>query len=104
MGFLKNIPALAEPELATVDKIKDLSPALAILWLLDRVLLWPEKKSRKSFSKECRNHTEALSKNNNHFERVLTENKNQTLLKKSGRKIMYKKSLSLSGDHSKKYM
>ena len=31
MGFLKNIPALAEPELATVDKIKDLSPALAIL-------------------------------------------------------------------------
>ena len=28
----------------TVESIKDLSPALAILWLLDNVLLWPGRK------------------------------------------------------------
>ena len=44
---------LAEPELlATVDKIKDLSPALAILWLLDSVLLWPGKIKRKVSKKD----------------------------------------------------
>ena len=44
----------------TVESIKDLSPALAILWLLDNVLLWPKRINNKYSEKKNKIHFQKL--------------------------------------------